>query len=40
MEDRLLALPRQTERDLLASREDRLAAACRAQRLRAARARR
>jgi uncharacterized protein (DUF488 family) len=39
-EDRLLALTRHTERDLLASRVDRLAAAYRAQGLRIARARR
>jgi uncharacterized protein (DUF488 family) len=39
-EDRLLALTRQTERDLLATREDRLRAAYRIQGLRIARARR
>jgi uncharacterized protein (DUF488 family) len=39
-EDRLLALTRQTERDLLASRSDRLASAYRIQGLKIARARR
>jgi len=39
-EDRLLVLTRQTERDLLATREDRLRAAYRIQGLRIARARR
>jgi uncharacterized protein (DUF488 family) len=39
-EDRLLALTRQTERDLLASRADRLATAYRAQGLKITRARR
>jgi hypothetical protein len=39
-EGRLLALTRQTERDLLATREDRLRTAYRVQGLRIARARR